>query len=215
MKYTTVLFDLDGTLIMSGPAIFAAARLMMADMGIPDMPDEKMRSLVGPPLSVGFSEVLSIAEDKISGAIELYAQKARIVGLEPMKPYDGIKELLTELRQNGIRTGVVTSKMQSTAHEHIEHFGLLGGLDYICGALERGRGSKTELLRRAMRELEPLGRAVMVGDRLYDINAANDVGLESIGVLYGYGSRKELEACKPTHIVRSVEELKKLLLDLS
>ncbi len=212
MKYTTVLFDLDGTLIMSGPAIFAAARLMMADMGIADLPDEKMRRLVGPPLSVGFREVLNIEDSEINGAIELYAKKARIVGLEPMKPYDGVKAMLKELRQNGIRTGVVTSKMQPTAREHIEHFGLLDGLDYICGALERGKGTKTELLVRAMRELEPLGSAVMVGDRLYDINAANDVGLDSIGVLYGYGSRDELEACRPTHIVDRVEELKSWIL---
>lgn len=212
LKYTTVLFDLDGTLIRSGPAIFAAARLMMADMGIDDLPDEIMCRLVGPPLSVGFKEVLNMPEDKISGAIELYAQKARIVGLEPMKPYEGIKSLLSELRKAGIRTGVVTSKMQPTAREHIEHFGLLDGLDYICGALERGRGTKTDLLLRAMRELDPLGSAVMVGDRLYDINAANDVGLESIGVLYGYGSKEELEACYPTHIVKSVEELRSLIL---
>lgn len=214
MKYTTVLFDLDGTLIESGPAIFASARLMMAEMGIADMPDEKMRRMVGPPLSIGLKEVLGIKENKISDAIELYAEKARIVGIDLMKPYEGVRELLDELRTSGVRTGVVTSKTQSTAREHIEKFGLTGGLDYICGALERGRGSKTDLLLRAMRELDPIGNAVMVGDRLYDINAANDVHMDSIGVLYGYGSMEELISARPTYIVETVEALKQLLFEI-
>lgn len=212
MKYDTVFFDFDGTLNESGPGIFAATRAMMAELGIPDIPDERMRYMVGPPLKVGFTTILNIGEDILPKAVEVYRLKAKTCGIKDMKPYDGVISLLDDLRKAGCTVGVVTAKVRSTALEHIEMYGYKPYVDYVMGARADGSGEKPELLALACEELHvDKARTVMVGDRHYDIEAAKHAGLHSIGVLYGYGDEAELTACKADDIVATVEELRTLL----
>ncbi len=212
-KYDTVFFDLDGTLIESGPAIFATTRATLAEMGLPCPSDDYLRKIVGPPLKMGFTEFLNVPESRIEEAVELYREKAKTMGVELAGPYGGILELLAALKERGIRVGIVTAKVHSTAMEQLSAFHIAPYVDYARGAFSDGHGDKAELLGIALRELSAQkSRAVMVGDRYFDLNAARDAGIESIGVLYGYGEREELEACAPTHIVESVEALRLLLL---
>ena len=213
MTYDTVFFDLDGTLIESGPAIFATARATLLEMGLSCPPDEHLHKMVGPPLKAGFSEFLHIPENRLDEAANLYREKAKTMGVELASPYEGVIALLQALKEHKIRGGVVTSKVQSTALEQLKAFGIFEHVDYVCGAFADGTGEKTELLRIAIKEFcTPENRAVMVGDRYFDLNAARNVGIHSIGVLYGYGEREEIEACAPTHIARDVKELEHLLL---
>lgn len=213
MTYDTVFFDLDGTLIESGPAIFATARATLADMGLSCPPDEHLHKMVGPPLKAGFSEFLHIPENRLDEAANLYREKAKTMGMGSTLPYEGVIALLQALKAHKIRVGVVTSKVQSTALEQLAAFGIAPYVDYVRGAFPDGNGEKTELLRIAIKEFcTPENRAVMVGDRYFDLNAARNVGIFSIGVLYGYGEHAEIKACAPTHIARDVKELERLLL---
>lgn len=213
MTYDTVFFDLDGTLIESGPAIFATARATLLEMGLSCPPDEHLHKMVGPPLKAGFSEFLHIPENRLDEAANLYREKAKTMGVELASPYEGVIALLQALKAHKIRVGVVTSKVQSTALEQLKAFGIFEHVDYVCGAFADGTGEKTELLRIAIKEFcTPENRVVMVGDRYFDLNAARNVGIFSIGVLYGYGEHAEIEACAPTHIARDVKELERLLL---
>lgn len=213
MNYDTVFFDLDGTLIESGPAIFATARATLADMGLSCPPDEHLHKMVGPPLKSGFSEFLHIPDNRLDEAANLYREKAKTMGVELAAPYEGVIALLQALKAHNIRVGIVTSKVQSTALEQLKAFGIFEHVDYVRGAFADGTGEKTELLRIAVEEFcSQENHAVMVGDRYFDLNAARNVGIHSIGVLYGYGDRAELEACAPTHIACDVKELERLLL---
>lgn len=213
MKYSTVFFDLDGTLIESGPAIFATTRATLTEMGLPCPGDDFLRRLIGPPLKMGFSEFLGIPADRIGEAVDLYREKAKTMGISLAAPYAGIPEMLAALKAAGVRVGVVTSKVHTTALEQLTAFGIAPYVDYVRGAFKNGSGEKTELLRIAAAEFPPeAGQAAMVGDRYFDLDAAKNVGIASVGVLYGYGDRAEIEACKPTHIAGSVAELRKLLL---
>lgn len=213
MKYATVFFDLDGTLIESGPAIFATTRATLTEMGLPCPDDVFLRRLIGPPLKMGFSEFLGIPADRVDEAVNLYREKAKTMGVALAEPYEGVLEMLGALKAAGLRLGIVTSKVHATALEQLTAFGIAPYADYVRGAFKNGSGEKTELLRIAAAEFpSELERTAMVGDRYFDLDAARNVGLKSIGVLYGYGDRAEIEACKPTHIAQSVAELKELLL---
>lgn len=213
MQYDTVFFDLDGTLIESGPAIFAATRATLEGMGLSCPPDDALRRIIGPPLRVVFTELLNTPESRADEAVELYRKNAQTMGIALGAPYQGVLAMLAALREGGVRIGVVTSKIQSTALEQLEAFGIAPYVSYVRGAFASGSAQKTELLRIALKEFcTGENRPVMVGDRYFDLDAARDVNVASIGVLYGYGDRAEIEACAPTHIAESVQALQDLLL---
>ena len=209
-----MLFDFDGTLNETGPGIFAATRAMMREFNVPDIPDSEMIKIVGPPLKVGFSTILRMDEATVPAAVARYREIAKTVGMDLVKPYPGVLDMMRELKALGALVGIVTAKVHSTALEQIELFGFAPYTDYVRGAYPDGRGEKPELLRVALDELE-LDRSsvVMVGDRYYDISAAVQSGVDSIGVLYGYGSEEELRDAGATYIVRTVEELSRLLIE--
>ena len=213
MKYKYVLFDFDGTLNETGPGIFAATRATMKEFNIPDIPDSEMKKIVGPPLMIGFPTILGMAEDIVPLAVARYRVIAQTVGVDLIKPYPGILDMLRALKEAGVFVGVVTSKVQETAEEQVEQFGFKPYLDYLHGAYSDGCGLKADLLREALAELDAdMGSVVMVGDRFYDICGAVENGIDSIGVLYGYGSEPELREAGATYIARTVEELRDMLL---
>lgn len=213
LLYQTVLFDLDGTLIESAPGIFACARIVMQEMGMPLLSDEEMRPLVGPPLAVGFAEVLHMPEESIPAATARYRLLAKTEGLDVIHPYAGVIEMLKQLKERGATVCVVTSKITPTAKEHIAYYGIAPYVDHVWGGVPGGTADKTELLQGAVDALaEKRGSIVMIGDRKFDIEAANNVGIPSVGVLYGYGSEEEIALSRPTHTAKTVEDLASLLM---
>ncbi len=213
LPYTIALFDLDGTLVESGPGIFAAARAVLRELSLPDLPDCEMVKMVGPPLADSFQNILKVPSELIPEAVRLYHTISATVGMDLIKPYPGIESLLGELKTAGITLGVVTSKITPTAKAHLTRFGLAPYFDYIGGGTPGGSAEKLPILMAA---LEALGaekaRAVMVGDRHFDLLAAKKAGVASIGVTYGYGSAQEIASCQPTHTAADVEELRNLLI---
>lgn len=217
LRYQTVLFDLDGTLIESGPGIFAAINAMLVDVGREALPEKDLYPLVGPPLRTGFRELLHLPSETADEQISLYRKHYQEEFHSLIHPFPGMIKLLEDLKAAGVRIGIVTSKAEQLAADHIRDMGLSHCISYLCGATADGRGEKPDLLRRAVQDLNLIGSALttaaMVGDRMYDLEGANAVGMDGIGVLYGYGSRAELEACKPKHIVETVEQLSELLIE--
>lgn len=213
LLYSTVLFDLDGTLIESGPGIFAVTREVLKDMGLKCPDDERIKKMVGPPLRHSFRDVIGVPEERVEEAAQKYMTKAKTVGLELIKPYAGVVDMLKALKAQGVRRGIVTSKLTPTAKMHLERYGLIDYIDYVRGGIEGWNGANKEtLLRQAIEDLGADKKdIVMVGDRLFDLEAANAVGVDAIGVLYGYGSEAELKAYSPKYIVKSVNELSTLL----
>lgn len=215
MLYSTVLFDLDGTLLESGPGIFAATNAMLRELGREPWPQERLRPIVGPPLRMGFTGILGIPPEELEQAIALYRHYYETRDHVLVHPFPGVKGMLNKLRERGIRTGVVTSKAEVAARRHLAMYGLDGLVDYVRGAPQDGSGEKTDLLRLAAEDLALRGDALkgcaMVGDRYFDLEGARNVKMDGIGVAYGYGDRAELLRCCPRYLVDTVEELKTLL----
>lgn len=216
MKYSAILFDFDGTLIESGPCIIYTLRRTLREIGLNELAawsDTALRPMVGPPLREGFANYLQLPEKYVDKAISIYRSHANDpMALCLLHPYPGIPELLKRLREKGVKIGIATAKLDAISRLHLKTTGLTDLIDFVSASKSDQQCSKPQLILEA---IEALGadkqHTVMVGDRLYDMDAARQTGIPGIGVLYGYGSRAELEAHGASYIVETVEQLESLL----
>ena len=201
--YDLVLFDLDGTLTQSEFGIFSSVQYALEKFGIHETDPKNLRRFIGPPLYVSFSEFYGLTGDDGELAVKYYREVYEKDGYKEAPVYDGIKDTLQALKAKGKRLMVVTSKPQEMADRVVENVGVAEFFDAVVGpGREMLSPSKTDLINKALKIAGSDGKdAVMVGDRKFDIEGANGAGIDSVGVLYGYGSREELETSGSTYIV--------------
>ncbi|MDO4805450.1 MAG: HAD hydrolase-like protein [Lachnospiraceae bacterium] len=214
--WNTVLFDLDGTLTDSAPGITRCVQYALEkEFGIIRKPEELIE-FVGPPLREQFMIYTGCDEAAGQRAVERYRERYRSVGIFENSLYEGIPELLGQLKDEGFTIALSSSKPVEFCRQVLEAFGIAQYFDVICGSDMAGRHTgKAEIAEDVVRRLGMDGRrneVVLVGDRKYDIQGARQCGIGSIGVSYGYGSREELEDVWPDCIVDSVTELRNVLI---
>ncbi|TYC65480.1 HAD family hydrolase [Stappia sp. BW2] len=203
MTISTILFDLDGTLTDPFEGITRSIQYAVEKMGGQAQDTTDLRWCIGPPLWDSF-KVLLETEDKaeLDRAVAYYRERYTVSGLFENSLIEGIPELLTTLRKNGMALHVCTSKPHSYARRIVEHFGLIEFFGKVYGSeLDGTRSAKAELIAHILREENiASSEAVMVGDRKHDLVGANANDVAGIGVLWGYGSREELAAEHPVLI---------------
>jgi phosphoglycolate phosphatase len=209
-----ILFDLDGTLTDSGPSIMSCYRYAFDKLGFEPPPDHVLRSFVGPPLNQNMESV--VGPELVADAIKhyLFHMVEEGVGLSENKLYDGIVDVLASLKTSGKNIYLATSKRHPLCDDVLAHFNLTKYFSAVHGCNRDGSQSdKGIIVAKALATAgcEPT-RAIMVGDRYHDIVGAKKNALRSIGVLWGYGSRKELEEAGADFIVETRSELTALLL---
>jgi phosphoglycolate phosphatase len=191
-----LLFDLDGTLTDNYPGITRSILYALDRMGAAPPVDGTLRRCVGPPLRESFAWLLDTGDAaQIEQAIAFYRERFADIGWRENVVYDGIDQVLAGLAEGPARMFLCTSKPEIYARRIVTLFGLSGYLDGIYGADLEGRfDDKVTLLAHlaATEGVDP-GQAIMIGDRSHDIRAARMNGTRSVGVLWGYGSREELE----------------------
>lgn len=211
MKYTTVLFDLDGTLTRSEAGITRSALYAAQKMGFSGYTAQQLKSFIGPPLIVSFQEVYGMTEAQAQQATAYYRERFSSVGWAENEVYPGIPALLRSLKKNGAKVAIATAKPQAFAERIAKRFGLAPYLDAIVGpGFDCKHAEKADIVRRAAQQLG--GVPVMIGDRRFDVEGGRANGVDTIGVAYGYGSREELTAAGATHVADTVGELTALLL---
>jgi phosphoglycolate phosphatase len=196
-----IFLDLDGTLTDPKVGITRSIQHALAALDQPVPAEEDLLWCIGPPLITSFRTMLGDGA-RAARAVTLYRERFSDIGLYENKLYDGIHELLTALKAAGPRLFVATSKAHVFASRIIEHFGLAGYFEHVYGAeLDGTRGEKTALLNYALDQLGLVGnRAVMVGDRSFDMIGARNNAMTPVGVLYGYGNEQELRGAGAAHI---------------
>ena len=216
MNKTHILFDLDGTLTDPGMGITNSVMHALTHFGITVADRAELYRFIGPPLMDSFMEYCGLTEEQAVEAVRVYREYFADKGWAENAVYGGIEALLADLVAAGKILLVATSKPQIFAERILVHFGLDKYFTHICGvALQAPRGySKADVIRDALDRagVSDASAAVMVGDRHHDIDGAKAVGMESIGVLYGYGDRTEHEAAGADAIAESVATLKAMLL---
>ncbi len=214
MRYTTVFFDLDGTLTDPAEGILNAVRYALREMNKPLPREEIMTEFIGPPLFDGFRRLAGLSEEEALTAVNTFRVYFSETGIFENRLFDGIPALLSALRAKGIRVGLATSKPEIFARRILAHFGIDSYFSSVTGIpLGDERSEKKEVILRAMKKegiLDPKN-AVMIGDRRYDIEAAHAVGLCAIGVLFGFGSEEELRAAGADALALDISSLASLL----
>jgi phosphoglycolate phosphatase len=214
MPYNTILFDVDGTLCDPGKSMLECAKYALSKFDIHETDEAKLRRLIGPPLEHAFQDYYGFDETQANQAVTYFRDMMQREGILLYEVYPGIPELLDELREAGKRLAVVTSKIDHIAKETLTRTGLIQYFDFVSAQQPNIVVKKEDVLAKALSELDIVDNStvVMIGDRRHDVEAANAHGIDSIGVLWGYGDRSELENEGATHTVTDVTELKRLLL---
>jgi phosphoglycolate phosphatase len=206
----SVLLDLDGTLIDSYPGILASCVAALRALG--HEPDETLdiKRTVGSPLEDIMQILLrSYGDDRVGEAVTAYRQHYGESGLLGSVPYPGIRKSLEEMKRTGLRIYLATSKRAIFARRILDHLKFATYFDGIDGSVPSGElDHKPELLAHILSKhgLSP-SDSLMVGDRRYDISGAHAVGMRGLGVLWGYGSRDELETAGADQLVDSSADL--------
>jgi phosphoglycolate phosphatase len=213
----SVLLDLDGTLIDSQPGILASCLAALRALG--HDPDETLdiRSVIGPPLEDMMQVLLqSYGDDRIGEAVAAYRQHYGENGFLGNVPYPGIGKSLEEMKRAGLQIYLATSKRVIFASRILDNLKFAPYFDGIHGSVPGGGlDHKPELLAHVLSKhgLAP-SHSLMVGDRRYDMSGAHAVGMRGLGVLWGYGTRDELETAGADQLVDSPADLVRTVLSM-
>jgi len=213
--YTVALFDLDGTIIDPIIGIVNSVKYALDSMKIDYNSTDSFEKFIGPPLDQSFQNFYSLSESQAREAVDFYRVYYKKSGMEENHLYIGIKELIQDIAKQNILLFVATSKPTSFAIDILKHYQLADYFEEIVGAnLDLTRTAKKEIIRYIFKKYSNIdpNNCVMIGDRNYDIIGAQANQIDSIAVLYGYGSSEEFKEANPTYIVKTITDLRKILL---
>ena len=211
-----VAVDLDGCIVDSRAAIIPSARVALGPEGLGQVPEEELRALIGPPLEVGFADLLARhGHDPARAAAVTVAYRLdyRRHMLERTTLVPGMDDALAAIAAVRL-VCVVTSKPAAFARPILEHLGVTPSLTFVAGpALDAADEPKKETLARALDRLGPAAEGgVMVGDRHHDVDAGKAHALATVGVTWGAGSAAELGEAGADHVVETPAALVEVLL---
>ena len=215
MTYPTLIFDLDGTLTDSGLGILRCAQYALDHFNIHVADLNALRPFVGPPLEDSFIEFYGFTPAQADEAVRIYRERYFTTGVYENEVYPGTREALAELKRRSYRIGIGSSKNEPMVREVLRYFDLGQFFDFVTARDEAGiRHTKADVLRHAL-QLEGIDdpqKALMIGDRFYDIEGAHEVGMPAVGILWGgYATRQEMVDCEAEYIVDTWDELLDLL----
>ena len=214
MNYTTVLWDLDGTILNSAPGVFDSFRKTFEAIGHPQPTDDQLRSFVGPPLRDTFREILGFSSERTQLALETYRDFYFAGGALNATLFDGVVDVIAASKAAGITNSLATSKAITGVRTVGEHFDFLKYFDFLGTAdVEANRLNKSDVVSYALDGLANQGanldRVILIGDRIHDIEGARHHGIEVALVTWGYGSEDEWAQADFT--IESASQLASLL----
>ena len=215
MEY--IFMDLDGTITNPAEGITRCFEYALNHFGIEVESRAQLEQFIGPPLRQSFKEGFGFDDEKATEAIAKYRERFQPTGMFENEVYAGMEEALQTLKEAGKVLIVATSKPEHMAVKILEHFGLDGYFDDICGSCDdRNRNEKDEVIRYALEKhgITDMSEVLMVGDRKFDVIGAEKCGIRCLGVLYGFGDREELEAAGAAYIAETVEDMARIIVSL-
>lgn len=214
-KHDLVIFDLDGTLLNTSSGIFGSVRYAETEMNLTPISEERLQEFVGPPPKEMYRRLYALSEEDAFKAAQFHRKYGREKAIYQAEVYSGILLLLKELKYSGSKVAVATLKSEEIAKTILHYFGLDSYLDAIVGMDSAETMSKADTIRKAMELTKTYNNVVMIGDSRFDLIGADDIGVDFIGALYGFGfkSKMELEELESRGIltVQSASELLNLI----
>lgn len=208
--YKTVLFDLDGTLTDPGIGITNSVMYSLDKFGIKAEDRTSLYKFIGPPLKESYARYYHLSGEDLNRAVVYYREYFSDKGIFENILYDGMAEVLDRIKSSGRKIILATSKPDKFAIQILEHFEIAQYFDFVAAAtMDETRTAKADVIAYAIEScgITDLESTVMVGDRENDILGAKAVGIDSIGVLYGYGDREELQSAGATYLAESAADI--------
>ncbi|MBQ3562088.1 MAG: HAD family hydrolase [Clostridia bacterium] len=215
MNFDTILFDLDGTLTDPAEGITNSVIYALKKLGITPPDKKELLKFIGPPLDESFEKYFGLSKTEAVNAVSIYREYFAPKGLFENNIFDGVYEMLGELKKSGKQIVLATSKPIVFADKILKHFNLYDFFDLTVGSnLDGSLTDKAEVIKTALEKLNIANKEniVMVGDRLHDIIGGKKNGLFTVGVTFGYGNEDELKNAGADKIVHNVNALREFLL---
>lgn len=213
MKYRHIFFDLDGTLTDPAPGITNAIIYARKKWGLDPGENKDYYKFIGPPMPWSFEAYWGFSPDQARRFLDTYREYFGTVGLFENKVYPGIPGLLAALKKQGCKLYIATTKPTGFSRRIADKFGLAAYFEIISGSDPDADNTKADVIRLARDACGvDMADAVMVGDRLFDVEGAHACAIPCVGVSYGYGGREELEAAGADFIAGTVEALGEILM---
>ena len=189
-----ILFDLDGTLLDTTDGVLESAIYAAMQLGYPELPHEIMLKFVGPPIQNSFIKYYNCDEIKAQQAANVFRRYYKDKALLKAKYYDGIIEVLKELKTRGRKIAVATYKREDYAIVLLRHFGIAEYCDSMHGADNFNKLTKADIVNICIDEMnEPKEEVVLIGDTEHDAIGANKAGVSFLGVTYGFGFKSDAD----------------------
>jgi len=217
-KYDIIAFDLDGTLTDPVKGLTSGFRYAFRKMGIDYKNESVLKSFIGPPIRELWQQMYGISAEESERCVEYFREYYSVFGWWDNEIYEGIPELLSDLKADGKKILLATSKPDVHSSKILDKFGLAKYFDFKEGAsFDTSREKKRDVLKYALDSVgitdkEKLDSCVMIGDTEYDAEGAREIGIDCIGVLWGYGSKEALVSKGAKFTVNTVAELRRLLM---
>lgn len=185
--YKTIIFDLDGTLLNTSEGVLNSVRYALDKMGLEQLPYEKAKRFIGPPLQEGFGKVAGLEGGDVDKAVMHYRKNYKeLGGIFEAEVYDGIIDVLKHLKNDGRKLCVATLKPEDSAKRVLEHFGIAQYFDYIGGNKEE-KSTKAGLIAEGLASTNTTAEeAVLIGDSIFDLYGAQEAGVDFIAAAYGF-----------------------------
>lgn len=208
--YQVILFDLDGTLTDPGEGITNSVAYALNKYGITVSDKKELYRFIGPPLHESFEEYYDFSQEKAMQAVAYYREYFTQTGIYENQVYDGIQDLLESLKEAGKKVILATSKPEPFAKQILEYFHLSDYFDFAAGSnMDGTRTRKADVIGYALEscQISEYSKVVMIGDRKHDVLGAAQFGIDTIGVLYGYGSEEELKSAGAVYLAERPEHI--------
>ena len=214
MRYKYIFFDLDGTLTDPGLGITNAIMYARKKRGLDPGRNEDYYRFIGPPMPQSFVEYWGVSMDEAKAILADYREYYVPKGIFENRVYPGIPQALESLKAAGCKLYVATSKPTFMSEQIVERFGLAPYFETVSGSdPDRPDSTKADVICAARDAFGiDMGRAVMVGDRSFDVIGARECSIPCVGVAFGYGSREELTDAGAVYVADTAEELAAWLL---
>ena len=209
-----VFFDLDGTITEPSEGITNSAKYALEKFGVHVKSTAELLPFIGPPLQDSFQEFYGFDLHTSMRAVKLYRKHYKDHGIYQCSLYDNIEELFIKLKERGYKLAIATSKPEKYAEKILKHFNLDKYFDFIAGATFSAiRCKKSEVIKHALDNLNitDSSKVIMVGDRKHDVLGAKEHNIETIGVLYGFGSIEEFEEVNCKYVVSKALDILEIL----
>lgn len=187
-KYKAVVWDLDGTLLDTSEGVLSAVSYVIEKEDLKPLSREEILTFIGPPIQKSFVRVYGVSEQEAQRLANIFRDRYKGDDLLKAKPYEEIYETLESMRKKGLKLAVATYKREDYAVRLLKHYDFHHYMDVMYGADNQNKLSKADIIRKSVEDMGvSLSDAVMVGDSDNDAVGAAGLGMDFIGVTYGFG----------------------------